>query len=99
MQFGGEQKRRVKYPLRVQLYDKPPEDDISLEEFYLLGKKRMEGKRRLLQYYINVATISIVLRAVERAIHQEGWKDKTLKELNEHFPESSIVGVNTDRVR
>ena len=43
MQFGGEQKKRLKYPLRVQLYDKPPEDDISLEEFYLLGKKRMEG--------------------------------------------------------
>ena len=44
MQFGGDNKKRVKYPLRVQLYDKPPEDDISLEEFYQLGKKRIEGK-------------------------------------------------------
>lgn len=75
MQFGGEQKKRLKYPLRVQLYDKPPEDDISLEEFYLLGKKRME-----------------VLRAVERAAHQEGWKDKPLKEFSEHFSEHSIRG-------
>ena len=47
MEFGGNNKRRVvKYPLRVQLYDEPPEDDISLEQFYLLGKKRMEGKKR-----------------------------------------------------
>ena len=45
MQFGGDRKRQQKYPLRVQLYDKPPEDEISLEEFYLLGKKRMEGSR------------------------------------------------------
>ena len=44
MQFGGDHKRQQKYPLRVQLYEKPPEYDISLEEFYLLGKKRMEGK-------------------------------------------------------
>lgn len=44
MQFGGDHtKRQQKYPLRVQLYETPPDDDISLEEFYLLGKKRMDG--------------------------------------------------------
>lgn len=48
---------------------------------------------------MSLLIILIVLRAVERAAHQESWRDKTLKELNEHFSEPSIVGVNTDRVR
>ena len=65
MEFGGNNKRRaVKYPLRVQLYDNPPEDDISLEQFYILGKKRMEGNEAILYlrsyahlYYLNFTTI------------------------------------------
>lgn len=96
MQFGGDVKRRPKYPLRVQLYDKPPEDDISLEEFYLLGKKRMEG--RIVVTLITSLHCEIVLRAVER-FRQDSSKDKTIKELNANFPDWTPVSLNKGSIR
>ena len=97
MQFGDDHKRRQKYPLRVQLYDKPPEDDISLEEFYLLGKKRMEGE--LCCSSITSMTPRIVLRAVERFRQDGSSKDKPLKELNDNLPDWSPVGIITGSIR
>ena len=97
MQFGGDVKRRPKYPLRVQLYDKPPEDDISLEEFYLLGKKRMEGE--IVVALITSSHCKIVLRAVERFRHDGSSKDKSIKELNTNFPDWTPVSMNTGSIR
>ena len=95
MQFGGNRKHREqRYPLRVHLYDKPPQEDIALEEFYKLAEKRLKGGSRTKWSLIHGCCI--VLQAMETARLKQAdkpFRDIIVKEVNEQFPDWSPVSL------